>query len=96
MDNITSEVETMIFGYIEVFYNRHRMHSGLNCLSPLGFENNFLKTNPNIPMFIITTAYPEHALENFEFSVIDYLTKPIKIVPFFLKKHIYTLRRLHI
>ncbi|MBS3999254.1 MAG: IS3 family transposase, partial [Desulfobulbaceae bacterium] len=36
-----SEAEMMIFEYIEVFYNRHRMHSSLNYLSPLEFEQQF-------------------------------------------------------
>lgn len=36
-----SEAEMMIFEYIEVFYNRQRMHSSLNYLSPLEFEQQF-------------------------------------------------------
>jgi len=37
----------------------------------------FLKTLKNPPKVIITTAYPEYALEGYEHSVIDYLVKPI-------------------
>ncbi|HVZ57551.1 MAG TPA: LytTR family DNA-binding domain-containing protein [Chitinophagaceae bacterium] len=36
-----------------------------------------LKTLPNAPLVIITSAYPEFALASFEFRVIDYLVKPI-------------------
>jgi DNA-binding LytR/AlgR family response regulator len=37
----------------------------------------FLKTLPVKPLIIITTAYPNFALEGFELNVFDYLVKPI-------------------
>lgn len=37
----------------------------------------FLRSNPHLPMTIVTTAYPEYALDGFELEVIDYLVKPI-------------------
>ncbi len=37
----------------------------------------FIKSLPNPPMIIFTTAYSEHALEGFELNAIDYLVKPI-------------------
>ena len=37
----------------------------------------FLKTLNNPPHIIITTAYSEYALEGYEYSVVDYLMKPI-------------------
>ena len=36
-----------------------------------------VKTIENIPQFIFTTAYPQHALEGFELDATDYLVKPI-------------------
>ena len=37
----------------------------------------FLSTLQSPPLVILTTAYPEYALESYEFNVIDYLLKPI-------------------
>jgi DNA-binding LytR/AlgR family response regulator len=43
---------------------------------------NFLRSFPRSPMVILTTAYAEHALESYEFNVIDYLLKPISLERF--------------
>ena len=40
-----------------------------------GFD--FLRTLARPPNVIVTTAYPQHALEGFDLAVIDYLVKPI-------------------
>lgn len=47
-----------------------------------GFQ--FLKSMPDPPAVIFTTAYREHALEGFDANAIDYLIKPIAIERFLL------------
>ncbi len=37
----------------------------------------FLRSLTNPPLVVFTTAYPEYALESYEFNVIDYLLKPV-------------------
>jgi DNA-binding LytR/AlgR family response regulator len=43
---------------------------------------NFLRSFPESPLVILTTAYAEYALESYEFNVIDYLLKPISLERF--------------
>jgi len=42
----------------------------------------FLRTLPNPPLVVITTAYSEYAIESYEFNIIDYLLKPISFERF--------------
>lgn len=39
------EARFSIFKYIEIFYNRNRLHSSLNYMSPIEFENKFVNSN---------------------------------------------------
>jgi DNA-binding LytR/AlgR family response regulator len=43
---------------------------------------NMLRSITDPPLVVLTTAYPEYALESYEFSVIDYLLKPISLERF--------------
>jgi transposase InsO family protein len=37
------EAKQMLFAYIEVFYNRKRLHSALGYQAPVAFEENYQK-----------------------------------------------------
>jgi two-component SAPR family response regulator len=48
----------------------------------LGF--NFLKLFSKPPLVIITTAYPEYSLREFELAAVDYLVKPFSFERFII------------
>lgn len=45
---------------------------------------NMLKSIPQPPCIIFTTAYPQHAVEGFELNAVDYLVKPFSFERFLL------------
>lgn len=46
-----------------------------------GFD--FLESLGNVPLVILTTAYPQYAMDGYRFQIVDYLLKPIGFKRFY-------------
>ena len=51
----------------------------LDIRMPLLSGTDFLRSLARPPLVVLTTAYPQHALEGYELNVVDYLVKPIAL-----------------
>jgi DNA-binding LytR/AlgR family response regulator len=59
----------------------HLLFLDLHLPTMKGFD--FIKGLYNPPKVIVTSAYPQYALEGYELNVVDYLVKPIEFERFF-------------
>jgi len=66
----------------EVLHNKHIDLMFLDISMPVISGIDFLRSLRIAPAVIITTAYPDFALQGYELDVIDYLVKPISLERF--------------
>lgn len=79
------EVSQSIYHALEALEYLHRHHVDIMFLDinmPGLSGLQMLKSLSNPPLVILTTAYREHALESYEYRVVDYLVKPFEFQRF--------------
>jgi DNA-binding LytR/AlgR family response regulator len=73
-DNPLKATDTLLTGKIQLLL--------LDIQMPKITGLEFLKSLENAPLTILTTAYPEYALQGYELNVVDYLLKPFSLERF--------------
>ncbi|XZF14962.1 LytR/AlgR family response regulator transcription factor [Chitinophagaceae bacterium MMS25-I14] len=74
------EIVQLCNNVMEAFEALHKSHIDLIFLDinmPVISGLSFLRSLKDPPAIILTTAYPEYALDGYELDVVDYLLKPI-------------------
>ena len=73
-DNPMKAMDTIMHQKIDILF--------LDIQMPKMTGMEFLKTLPNPPLVIFTTAYPQYAVDGFELNAVDYLLKPFSFERF--------------
>lgn len=74
-DSVMPAMETLRSGKVDLLF--------LDIQMPRMTGLDLVKSVPDLPPVIFTTAYPQYAIEGFEWNALDYLVKPISFDRFY-------------